>query len=77
LQEKVGVQTGESGDLFLTEKTALSHSAAWLTYPETETAEQKATRIATYQAFYVANEAAKALPNDQAVQAKYVAAKQA
>ncbi len=59
------------------EKEVLSHEAAWDIYRKAETAEQKAKRGAICQAMYFADESVKNSPNNDAVQAKYLAAKQA
>ena len=77
LQEKIGVVTGMDGDLYVSEKHPLTCEAAWSIYLKTETAEQKAKRLNTSSALYYAQEAAKAAPNDDALQANYLAAKQA
>jgi hypothetical protein len=77
LQEKIGVKTGLDGVLYLPEKEVLTYDGAWSIYIKTETAEQKAKRLSVQGALYSAKEAAEAAPNDDALQANYLAAKQA
>ena len=77
LQEKVGVKPGPNGTVYIPEKKVLTYETAWLIYLKTETKEQAAKRGSVCQALYFTENAAKAYPNDAAVQANYLAAKQA